>query len=555
MTSEQPTRPNIETTKSAPSRVSLVWLLPMAALLFAAWILWQAYASRGPLITIIFDSASGVTAGETRVLSNDVAVGLVESVGLSEDLQAVVVQVRMNPEVAAYIDSETQFWVVNARINTTEISGLSTLLSGAHIEVDWDDSPGTRETEFYALLEPPSTERGTPGTRITLDAEEAGYIYVGSPVFFRQIEVGRVERRRLAADGQKVQFEIFVDAPFNRFIYAETRFFGVSGVEATVNSDGASVRVESVAALFTGGIAFETDEQGSQGEPLLRDNIEFPLYGSRSEARESLFDTVGDDQFRYQVLLDGSIKGLSVGSPIEFNGIRVGKVIAIDILPPSVDGQRTRVNAALQLQPRRLGITDIDKTGMDELLQTFVDKGLRVQLASGNLLTGSLLLKLVYREDEPAETIDTSTLPYYSLPTTTSSVEAITADVETLISNLSALPLDNLITAATDLLRNAGNLVNSEEITSLPGQLAGSLDSLSAVAEQVETATADLPKMMAALTAAAENAEGVLAGVSPDSEIYVELTATVRELRTAAKSLARFSKVLEDQPNALIIGR
>jgi len=348
-----------------------------------------------------------------------------------------------------------------------------------------------------------------------------------SPVFFRQIEVGRVERRRLAADGQKVQFEIFVDAPFNRFIYAETRFFGVSGVEATVNSDGASVRVESVAALFTGGIAFETDEQGSQGEPLLRDNIEFPLYGSRSEARESLFDTVGDDQFRYQVLLDGSIKGLSVGSPIEFNGIRVGKVIAIDILPP----------------------------GMDELLQTFVDKGLRVQLASGNLLTGSLLLKLVYREDEPAETIDTSTLPYYSLPTTTSSVEAITADVETLISNLSALPLDNLITAATDLLRNAGNLVNSEEITSLPGQLAGSLDSLSAVAEQVETATADLPKMMAALTAAAENAEGVLAGVSPDSEIYVELTATVRELRTAAKSLARFSKVLEDQPNALIIGR
>jgi len=144
MTSEQPTRPNIETTKSAPSRVSLVWLLPMAALLFAAWILWQAYASRGPLITIIFDSASGVTAGETRVLSNDVAVGLVESVGLSEDLQAVVVQVRMNPEVAAYIDSETQFWVVNARINTTEISGLSTLLSGAHIEVDWDDSPVPR---------------------------------------------------------------------------------------------------------------------------------------------------------------------------------------------------------------------------------------------------------------------------------------------------------------------------------------------------------------------------------------------------------------------------
>lgn len=555
MTSAQPTRPNVETTKSAPSRVSLVWLLPMAALLFAAWMLWQAYAGRGPLITITFESASGVTAGETRVVSNDVTVGLVESVGLSEDLQTVVVDVRMNPEVEPYIDTETQFWVVNARINTTEISGLSTLLSGAHIEVDWDDSPGTRENQFYALLEPPLTQRGTPGTRITLDAEEAGYIYVGSPVFFRQIEVGRVERRRLSVDGRNVQFDIFVEAPFNRFIYAETRFFGVSGVEATVNSDGASVRVESVAALFTGGIAFETDEKSSSAEPLLKDNTEFPLYGSRSEARDSLFDAEGDDRFRYQVQLDSSTKGLSIGSPIEFNGIRVGKVISIDILPPSVDGRRTRVNVALQLQPRRLGITDIDKEGMDALLQTFIDKGLRVQLASGNILTGSLLLKLVYNEDEPAGTIDSTTRPYSSLPTTPSSVAAITADVETLISNLSALPLDNLITTATDLLRNAGNLVSSEEMTSLPGQLAGSLESLSAVAEQVETATADLPRMMAALTSAAENAEGVLAGVAPDSEIYVELTATVRELRTAAKSLARFSKVLENKPNALIIGR
>jgi len=205
----------------------------MAALLFAAWMLWQAYTDRGPLITINFDSAGGVTAGETRVLSNDVAVGLVETVRLSEDLRSVIVEIRMNPEVAPYIDTDTQFWVVNARINTTEISGLSTLLSGAYIEVDWDDSPGTRETEFVGLREPPLTPRGTPGMRITLDAEEAGYIYVGSPVFHRQIEVGRVERRRLSPDGLKVLFDVFVEAPYHRFIYPETRFYGVSGVEAT----------------------------------------------------------------------------------------------------------------------------------------------------------------------------------------------------------------------------------------------------------------------------------------------------------------------------------
>ncbi len=555
MTPDQPTRPRIEKAKGVPSRVSLIWLLPMAALLFAAWMLWQSYSDRGPLITINFNSAGGVIAGETRVLSNDVAVGLVESVRLSEDLRSVIVEARMNPEVAPYIDTDTQFWVVNARINTTEISGLGTLLSGSYIEVDWDDSPGQRESEFVALLEPPLTPRGTPGMRITLDAEEAGYIYVGSPVFHRQIEVGRVERRRLSPDGLKVLFDVFVEAPYHRFIYPETRFFGVSGVEANINADGATVRVESMSALFTGGVAFETDEIGTTAEPLLRNNSKFKLYDSRNVARESVYEAEGDDRFRYMAEFEGSIKGLRKGSPIEYNGIRIGQVVAVNVEPPAGPGERTRVFAVLQFQPRRLGLTNIDKAGMDSLLQSYIDMGLRVQLASGNLLTGSLIVKLVERPDALPAGIDASTKPYASLPTTASNVEAVTADVETLIKNLSELPLDSLVSSATDLLRNAGNLVGSDDVANLPGQLSASLESLAATATQVEAATTDLPRMMRALTAAAENADEVLAGVSPDSEIYIELSATVRELRDAAKSIARFAEVLEDNPNALITGR
>ncbi len=555
MTPKQPTKPTIQNMKSAPSRVSLIWLLPMAALLFAAWMLWQSYVDRGPLITINFDSAGGVTAGETEVLSNDVAVGLVESVGLSDDLRSVMVQVRMNPDVAAYIDTDTQFWIVNAQINTTEISGLGTLLSGAYIEVDWDDSPGIREDEFIGLKEPPLTPRGTPGMRITLDAEEAGYIYVGSPVFYRQIEVGRVERRRISIDGTRVLFDIFVDAPYHRFVYLETRFFGVSGVEASVNADGASVRVESMSALFTGGIAFETDDMASAGEPILKDNSRFKLYDSRSVARESVFEAEGDDRFRYLAEFEGSIKGLRKGAPIEYNGIRIGQVVSVNVEPPTEPGTRTRVFAVLQFQPRRLGLGDIDKAGMDELLQNYIDMGLRVQLASGNLLTGSLIVKMVEREDAPPARIDQSTSPYATLPTTASNVEAVTADVETLIKNLAELPLDALVASATDLLRNAGNLMGSEDMVRLPGQLSESLESIAATASQVETATQDLPRMMRALTQAAENADEVLQGVSPDSEIYIELSATARELRDAAKSIARFAEVLEDNPNALITGR
>jgi len=554
MTSEEATQPRIEKS-TAPSRVSLIWLLPMAALLFAAWMLWQAYADRGPLVTIQFESAGGVIAGETQVLSNEVAVGMVESVRLSEDLRSVVVQARMNPEVSPYIDDDTQFWVVNARINTTEISGLGTLLSGAYIEVDWDDSPGTRETEFVGLVEPPLTRRGTPGMRITLDAEEAGYIYVGSPVFYRQIEVGRVERRRISPDGLKVLFDIFVEAPFHRYIYEETRFFGVSGVEASVNADGATVRVESMSALFTGGIAFETEESAALTEPLMRNNSRFKLYDSRGVARDSLFEAEGDDRFRYMAEFSGSVKGLSKGSPIEYNGLRVGRVMAVNVEPPTDEISTTRVFAVLQFQPRRLGLKNIDKAGMDALLQKYIDRGVRVQLASGNLLTGSLIVKLVERPDAPAAQIDNTTTPYASLPTTASNVEAVTADVETLINNLSELPLEALVQAATDLLRDTGNLVGSEDVARLPGQLSESLASIAATASKVETATNDLPAMMNALTSAAQNADDVLEGISPDSEIYIELSATSRELREAAKSIARFAELLEDNPNALLTGR
>jgi len=555
MPPDSPTRPRIEKAKGTPSRVSLIWLLPMAALLFAACLLWNAYADRGPLITINVSSAGGVTAGETRVLSNDVAVGIVESVRLADDLRSVVIEARMDPDIAPYIDTDTQFWVVNARINTTEISGLGTLLSGVYIEVDWDDSPGTREDEFIALTEPPLTPRGTPGMRITLDAEEAGYIYVGSPVFHRQIEVGRVERRRLAPDGLKVLFDIFVEAPFHRFVFEETRFFGVSGVEANIDANGATVRVESMAALFTGGIAFETKAEATLGEPILRDNSTYKLYDSRNVARESLFESEGDERFRYMAEFEGSIKGLRSGAPVEYNGIRVGQVVAVNVEGPKEAGERTRVFGVMQFQPRRLGLGDIDKAGMDKLMQNFIDMGVRVQLASGNLLTGSLIVKLVERPDAPAATIDLTAEPYAMLPTTASNVEAVTADVETLVKNLAELPLDSLISSATDLLRNAGNLVGSEDVVKLPGQISASLESLAATATQVEAATNDLPRMMAALTSAAENADEVLEGISPDSEIYVELSATARELRDAARSIARFAEVLEDNPNALITGR
>ena len=554
----EPASSEVQRTKRLLARLSLAWLLPLAAILFAGWVLWDSYNDRGPLVEISFDKAGGVAAGETRVRRNDVDVGKVESVRLADDLNSVVVSVRMDPQVAPYLDQDTRFWIVNARINTTEISGLGTLLSGSFIEVDWDDVPGDRRSEYVGLQEPPLTTRGTPGLRLTLSADEAGYIYVGSPVFLRQIEVGRVERRRLSADATKVLFDIFIEAPHHKNVYPGTRFYGVSGVEGSIGADGASVRVESIAALFTGGIAFENPLEITKSSPVIssnNSNRSYKLFGSRTEARGSLFDGEDDERYRFLAEFPGSVKGLRADTPIEYNGMRVGRVASVSAnLPKNIGGEGS-ATAVLQFQPARLGLADVSQKLWHEAVAELVGGGLRVQLASGNLLTGSLRVRMVTQPQLSADAIDFSSKPYPTLPVMPANVEAVTADVETLVKNLSELPLDSLVTAATGLLEDTRKLIASPEMSTLPRDLSTSMSSLAASAAHVESATADLPALIALLTRVSGNANEVLEGVSPDSEIYFELSAAVRELGVAARSIAAFAELLEENPNAILTGR
>jgi len=467
MTKKAPAKPVVETLRGLPSRLSFVWLLPLIAILFAAFVLWRAYVDRGPLIEISFESAGGVKAGETEIRRRDVNVGTVEAVRLSDDLNTVIIDARLDPQVAPYIDTDTRFWIVNARINTTEISGLSTLLSGSYIEVDWDDQPGDRKSSFVGLTEAPLTTRGLPGMRVTLDADEAGYIYVGSPVFLRQIEVGRVERRRLSDDGLQVLFDVFIAAPYHKHVYPETRFYGVSGVEASFGAEGASVRVESISALFTGGIAFENSEMSADSKPLMVDGVRYKLHDNKAAAQDSLFETTEDKSYRYIAEFDGSVKGLRAGAPIEYQGLRVGSVVDVSVDLPDNENEQKRIYAVLQFQPARLGVSNLTPPALLATMQRFVAGGMRAQLASGNLLTGSLLVKLVDEVDPPTATIDINATPYPAIPTTPSDIEAVTADVETLINNLANLPLDTLIASATDLLQNTSNIVASAEMKSV----------------------------------------------------------------------------------------
>ncbi len=119
-----------------PTRFSIIWLLPILAVLIAGYLIFRSLSDRGPDITLTFDTAEGLTAGQTQVKNKAVSLGTVQKIELSEDMHRVVVHIRMKSSTEHILTEKTRFWVVRPRINGASVTGLETLLSGAYIAID-----------------------------------------------------------------------------------------------------------------------------------------------------------------------------------------------------------------------------------------------------------------------------------------------------------------------------------------------------------------------------------------------------------------------------------
>jgi len=170
-------------------RFSVVWVIPIIAAILAAYLGYRTVAERGPLLTLTFDTASGLTSGQTQVQYKSVALGTVESVDLSNDNKHVIVRVRMNNVGARFLTDHARFWVVRPSFSVGNLSGLQTLVSGDYITVDPGLPGGQYRTSFTGLEEPPGIRSDVPGHTYVLKAPNIGSLGTGSPVFYRDIPV------------------------------------------------------------------------------------------------------------------------------------------------------------------------------------------------------------------------------------------------------------------------------------------------------------------------------------------------------------------------------
>jgi paraquat-inducible protein B len=435
----------------------------------------------------------------------------------------------LSKDAVSLATADTQFWIVRPRIGVGWASGLETLLSGVYIGVK-EGSSKVRERHFVGLENPPALAHGPHGREIHLRAARAGSLAVGAPVYFRQFQVGRVIDENLLPDGSTL-VTVFVEAPYDDFLRPATRFWNASGVDVKLGADGLDVQTESLMAVLAGGLAFD-DGPGATA-PGADLPAEFTLYKNELEA---MAPPDGEPHY-VRMRFAQALRGLEVGAPVEFVGVNIGSVVAVDLGYESRD-KSFPVIVTAKLYPRRMGrayveLTAQGKTESEETLATFVgtlvDRGLRAQPRSGSLLTGKLYIALDFLPTSPRAAFD-STIRPLELPTANGTFQELEANVGRMVKKVNDLPLEKI---ASDLDVDLRDLHGT--LSTLDGRvLPSAVDSLSALHGTLDTVDRTL---------------------DTESPLQRGFMDTLSEARSTLQAMRELADYLDRHPDALLHGR
>jgi len=534
-------------------KISVFWLVPFFAALLGLFLAYNFYKEQGPLITIQFNTAEGLIAGKTPIRYRDVNIGVVEKIKLTDDLEKVTVEARMTVSSERYLNNHARFWVVRPRVGTSGVSGLGTLLSGSYIQVT--SLVGTAfQTRFKGLEKPPLTEEGAPGLRLKLQAEQAGYVGIGSPVYYRQVKVGQIEAQRILPDYKMVEFTIFIESPHHKIIRNTTKFWNVSGFSLNLDANGLSVRSPSLEGLAQGGVAFDIIEE-YEFPYKVEDGHVFTLHETRDIAEEDTLDLSSTRKFEYVTYFEGSVRGLSVGAPVEYKGVQIGRVSDIKLLYDEAT-ENVVVPVLIEFQPDRLLGIQVEET--DFLNNTIVRK-LQAKLQTGNLLTGQLFVSLVARDDGLISQLEKNADGVVVLPSIKSDLERVTEGVQDALVKINDLPLEDLITSATVTITQAQQLLADVNQLGVASRLDSTFGAADVALSEYANLAAVIGKEMNSLTSQmgkfVSTADESIEGIAPDSPLYYNLLNTLKDLQQAARAVLAFSESVEKKPEEFLFGK
>lgn len=536
----------------AKTSVSYIWIIPLVAVFIAAWLAYKSVSEQGPMVTITFQHAEGIEAGKTKIRYKDVEIGVVQQVELTSDLSRVVVTAQFVKGADRYLKQETRFWIVKARLKAGEVSGLDTLFSGIYIGVD-PAINGETTYNFEALDKPPVVTSEQNGRNFILRAQSLGSVDIGTPVYFRQIDVGQVVGYQLSEDKQHIDIQVFVYAPFHNLVTTSSRFWEESGVDVSMDTSGFRVDSESVMTMLLGGISFETPVSLDKAEAA-QENTVFEFYENRQATQVKRYAA----KSYYMLYFDESVRGLAPGASVEFRGMQIGRVVDVRI-EFDKDHLEVRIPVLIEVEPERFNIVAQNKKDRKitledsyNVFESMVAKGLRAKLKNANLLTGKLLVDMDFYQNVPVAAIQKNG-DYPVFPTIATEFGEITAGLAKMIGKVNALPLETITENVVQITAKINMLMSDPELGKTVTHLNELL--LSIKKNSTDINTQSIPALNESFIKAQETLASIQRLAGPDGPAGRELNRLIIDFTEAARAVREMAEYLERHPESVLYGK
>jgi paraquat-inducible protein B len=535
--------------KVKPSRwPGWIWLLPVAAVGVVLYLGIETWTGRGPTVRVVFASAAGIKAGNTKVKFQGQEIGEVESVKLENDLKHADVELSLSSQMSGHLGPDTRFWIESGTLSLNDLSSLKTLVAGPYIGIEPHD--GKQTDHFTGLQKKPELVGEPAGRRYRLHEDKLGTVSAGSPVLHLGVEVGEVLTTRMAPDGNGVDVEAFVRAPYDRLVHQGTRFWDASAVQLSSGGSGPRVQFQSLPALVSGAIAFLTPQTAKE-TPVAAADTPFRLYQGETQAA----DAPTHSALGYRAVFSNPSDTLPDGAPVTLGGKLIGEVTGSTLVYDGNDG-KLELRASLMLEPSLLPMERVSGSGrdrMDGMLRRLIGQGLRASLDKSPPVLGGQQVALRFAASQPAATLGDGAAP--EIPTTAGTgIDDILAQASSAMAKVNAMPLDRIGNDLQQVTQRLAELSASPKVTDALRRVGAAVANMQHVSAAMDK---DVPQALAQLRQAVHEARDVIGskGEVGNQPRTATLPATLYEVRRAARSIRELADTIDRNPQALLTGR
>ena len=528
--------------------ITSIWIVPLIALLIAGWLAYQYFSELGPEIRITFTKNEGLQAGQSRIKYRDVPIGTVSKIELQEDGDGVVVIARMDKTATPYLNSESRFWIVKPEVGISGVSGLDTLISGTYINM-YSKKDETFKSEYVGLDY--SYRNISGGEYFVLNTQRGeSSVKPGTPIYLKNVKVGKVEYVVLALDDASIDIIVFIDKQYIPYVHIDSKFWVRSTLDVALENGNLDVNVAPAIDLIRGAIEFSTT--GKDREKIVSDNFVFELHRNKNSTLSNKIGKGGKYIKEFMLHTQNTIAKLKPNAPVEYHGFKVGSVKDIKLNYSKVKHKmQGKVFVAIDTSVFK-DLNDTTHTGEENFYQA-VAEGLRAQIVPTDPITGMLYVDLTFNHSDKNRTIMKGK-EYAVLPTVEYASGNLMASATKILDKINALPLEKLLASLNKVVDESAKPVSNANALLL--DLKKTVKNLNTMTNKKSFIAMpdEVNKMLKELTKTLKTTKKVVKGYDSNALIVQQLSQTLKIVTETSKEMQHFLEMLNRKPNSLIFG-